>query len=71
MKFNSQNEALYNYLLNHKGITTWEAVDKLGITCLHKRAKELEESGHKIHRTWLEGRNRYGNKSRVIRYSLG
>lgn len=71
MKYKSQNEALYNYLLNHKGITTWEAMDKLGISCIHKRCAELEQQGHKIMRVWLEGKNRYGNKSRVIRYQLG
>lgn len=71
MKFKSQNDALLNYLTNHVGITTWEAMDKLGISCVHKRVSELEEKGHKIDRVWLEGKNRYGNKCRVIRYQLG
>ena len=71
MKFKSQNAALYNYLLNHKGITTWEAVEKLGITSLGKRICELQSQGHKIDKVWLDGTNRYGNKCRVVRYQIG
>ncbi len=70
MKFKSQNDALLDYMLNHVGITTWEATSKLGISCLHKRIGEIEQQGHKIDRVWLEGNNRYGNKCRVIRYVL-
>lgn len=66
----NQNEALLKYLVNHAGITTWAASDRLGISCLHKRIAELEQDGHDIHREWLSGKNRYGNPSRVMRYKL-
>lgn len=71
MKFNSQNEALLHYLKNHIGITTWEAVEKLGITSLSKRICELQDIGIKIDKIYLDGTNRYGNACKVIRYQLG
>lgn len=70
MNAKSQNEALYKYLLNHRGITTWEAVDKLGITSLSRRVCDLKSQGILIKKQWLSGKNRYGNPTRVIRYSL-
>lgn len=66
----NQKQALLKYLRNHTGITTWLAVEQLGIACLHKRIKELESDGYKITRKWLAGQNRYGNQIRVIKYCL-
>lgn len=72
MTASNQCEALLKYLKTHrKGITTHVANQELGITCLWKRAKELEDFGHIITKTPLYGTNRYGNPVRVIRYALG
>jgi len=39
----SQKKRLLSYLKKHrKGITTYEAFEKLRITCVHKRIAELE-----------------------------
>ena len=68
----TQNEALLQHLKTHKkGITTWVAFEQLGITCLWKRAAELEAKGHKIERQDVHGTNRYGNPCKVVRYRLG
>ena len=66
----SQNQALLKYMQNHPYITSWTAVDKLGIVSLPKRICELTNMGHDIDKDWLEGKNRYGNKVRVRRYWL-
>ena len=67
----TQAEALLAYLKRHpKGITTWTAFEQLGITCLWKRASDLEKLGHTIERTDVHGTNRYGHACRVTRYRL-
>ena len=67
----TQKQALLEYLKKHpKGITTWVAFDALGISCVHKRIKDLEEDGHKIERMSVDGVNRYNNPCRVTRYRL-
>ena len=44
-KKQSQCQRLLAYLKKHrKGITTMEAFRELGITCVHKRISELENS---------------------------
>jgi len=67
----TQKQALLLYLRkHHKGITTWIAFDQLGVTCLWKRAAELEADGFKIERTDVHGTNRYGHHCKVTRYRL-
>jgi hypothetical protein len=66
----NQKIALLNYLKRNKGITTWVAMDQLGIARLSERIRELESDGHKIGRESLHGEGRYGNPVRVTKYRL-
>ena len=48
-KKQTQCQRLLAYLSkNRKGITTMEAFQHLGITCVHKRISELEDIGKEI-----------------------
>ena len=66
----TQNEALLKYLKKHKGITQWDAAEKLGILRLSERVRELESDGYLIARSSCNKTNRYGHNSRFVRYSL-
>lgn len=67
----TQNQALLKYLKTHKGITQWDAADKLGILRLSERIRELERSGHYIRHSRNAKENRYGHRVGFVRYSLG
>lgn len=71
MRPQTQNEALLKYLKTHKGITQWDAADKLGILRLSQRIVELENQGHLIFHERMAKENRYGHRVGFVRYSLG
>lgn len=56
------------YLETHKGITQAEALEAFGCLRLSERIRELAEMGYKVEKIWEDGFNRYGEKTRVIRY---
>jgi hypothetical protein len=70
MKINGQHMRVLQYVKTLGGITLKEAVQDLGVTCLHKRVGELEDKGYSFDRRWEEGYNRYGEKTRYKRYYL-
>ena len=66
----SQKNEVLKYLKRHKkGITVWTAFE-LGVTRLSERIRELEADGFLFDRTALYGENRFGNRVRIIRYTL-
>ena len=56
------------YLKDHRGITQFEATEAIGCLRLSERIRELAKMGYKIEKVWEDGVNRYGDKTRVIRY---
>ena len=56
------------YLKDHWGITQLEAMEAFGCLRLSERIRELAKMGYKIEKVWEDGFNRYGDKTRVIRY---
>lgn len=55
----TQKDALKKWFKTHKTITARQAVEQLGIMCLHKRIAELEDSGCKFIRPRKKVASRY------------
>ena len=67
----SQNERVLKYLQIHKrGITQYQALDKLGVMRLASRISDLREMGYPILKDTIEVRNRYDEVCRVAQYRL-
>jgi len=63
----SQNADLIEYLIKHpKGITSWEAAEKLGIMRLSARVADLRERGHEIKTVMITG---YNHRGHVVNYA--
>lgn len=67
----TQNKKILRYLETHKrGITSFEAFAKFGITRLSGRIFELRESGYQIKTSLIQTKNEDGNNVRYARYTL-
>lgn len=66
----TQGEKILKYLDDFHSITAYEAVVDLGITQLSARLCELERRGYRFNKEMQFGKNRYGEKTHYIRYSL-
>jgi hypothetical protein len=78
-KKHTQCQRLLAYLKRHKkGITTMEAFQHLGITCVHKRIRELETTPIGMHQLFdvpvhhriIRTPERTASGARIIRYKL-
>ncbi len=66
----SQNKRLLKYLRLRKSVGPIEALNQLGIFRLAARVRDLREQGHDIRTTMVDVENRWGETTRVARYSL-
>ena len=64
-------QRVYDFMLEHGGITTLQANQVLGETRLSARIWELKHKGVCIHDEWLHVHNRYGESRRVKIYFVG
>ena len=64
----TQRERILKYLDDFGSITPWDAFFDLGITKLSTRIGEIIRSGHKIEKTLVYTRNRYGEKVHYMKY---
>lgn len=64
----NQHKAIADYLEAHGSITPMEAFVDLGITKLATRISEMIRRGYKIRKIPSEGKNRYGETVRFMRY---
>lgn len=64
----TQYDRILDYMKEHGSITPMEAFSELGITRLAARVHELERKGFAIDRQMETSENRYGGKSRYMRY---
>ncbi len=64
----SQQNRIVAYCQSHRGITSLEAVNELGIIRLASRINDLKERGYSIITDWEKVPNRYGEMTRVKRY---
>lgn len=68
----TQNKKILRYLETHKrGITSFEAFTKFGITRLSGRIFELRDKGYQINTSLIQTTNEDGNIVRYARYTLG
>lgn len=65
-----QTERVLDYMRRFGGITALEAMRDLGIMRLASRISDLKRQGYAIERTMIEVVNRFGEATRVARYSL-
>lgn len=63
-------DRIYNYILEHGSITTWEAFERLGCTRLSEYIRQLRLE-HTIIDENVSKINRYGEKVYFKKYKLG
>ena len=66
----SQNEMILDYIKRFGSITPLEAMRDLGIYRLASRISDMRRLGLPVVAEWAEVETRYGDKTRVKRYSL-
>lgn len=66
----TQNTRLIRHLIEHKKITSLEAINRFGITRLSARIYDLKKDGYIFDCKPITVRNRYGEKIRVTEYTL-
>lgn len=67
----TQGERILRHLEDYGSITSAEAMADYGIMRLASRVNDLRREGHPIVTEVVEGRNRYGEKTRWARYRMG
>lgn len=70
MNTQTRTDRVLNWLKRHRGITSWEAFQELGITRLSAAIFELRKSGYRILDEWETITNRYGEEVKFKRYFL-
>ena len=65
----SQRQIILEHL-RKRPITAMGAFDSLGVVNLSGRIAELRQAGYTIDNDWTEARNRWGDKTRFVRYRL-
>lgn len=67
----NQHERIYHYMKDFGSITPIQAFTDLGITKLATRISEMKRKGISIESQMIKVKNRYGDKTEVMKYSLG
>ena len=67
----TQNERILDYLDEFGSITQIQALQDLGCMRLASRVSDLRKQGYNIVSEIVEVKNRYGEKCRIKKYSLG
>ena len=71
IKLNKSQQRIFDYLFEHKSITSMEAIENFGETRLGARIFEMRKKGINISSEMVEVVNRYKEKRHVKRYYLG
>ena len=66
----TQHDRILKYMNDFGSITPMEAFSDLGITKLATRISEMTKDGYKFKKETVKSRNRYGDRTRFMRYSL-
>lgn len=66
----SQADRLLSHLKQGRKITSYSAMEVLGIASLHRRLSDLRERGYVINDHYQTIKNRYGEDVRIKVYSL-
>lgn len=65
-----QADRVLQYMRDFGSITPLDAVKDLGIMCLAERERDLRQAGVDIKSTPETAKNRYGDITRYVRYTL-
>lgn len=66
----SQNDDILRHLKTHKGITSFTAFERYGVTRISARIFDLRERGYNIINVDKEAVDRRGKKTRFVEYRL-
>lgn len=66
----TQNNRIIDYIKTFGSITQYEAIRDLGVMRLASRISDLKSSGVEIVSWFEEVKNRYGEKTKIKRYSF-
>ena len=66
----SQNLRLLAHMKQGRKITSYSAMELLGISSLHRRLSDLRADGYVIKDTWQTIKNRYGDDVKIKVYTL-
>ena len=66
----NKTSMVLDWLKSRAGITSMEAFENFGATRLSAIIFELKRKGYNIETVMVDGRDRYGNRSRFARYYL-
>lgn len=66
----TQNDRVLEYIKDFGFITTWQAIQDLGVTRLAARIADLEEQGYCFAKRTLSAKNRYGDNTHFTEYRL-
>lgn len=66
----TQCERVLKYMHDFGSITHLQAVADLGVQRLAARVSDLKAAGYQINSRWVKGKNRYGEPTRFVEYSL-
>ena len=66
----TQCQRILDYIAEFGSITHLEAIRDLGVQRLASRITELKNQGYSVTHKWETVKNRYGEKSRIKRYSI-
>ena len=70
LNLNVGDQRVYDFMLEHKGITTLQANRELGETRLSARIFEIKAAGVKVGDEWIRVKNRYRESCRVKKYFI-
>lgn len=66
----NQHTAVLEWLKSKGSISSLEAFKELGVTRLSAIVFDLRAKGHDVETVMVEGRDRFGHKTRFARYYL-
>ncbi len=66
----SQTQRLLSHLKMGRRVTSYSAMELLGITSLHRRLADLRERGYVINSMWQTIKNRFGEDVRIKIYFM-
>lgn len=67
----NQKQRILDYIAKFGSITQLEAQRDLGVQRLPSRIIEIKKDGYSVTYEWVTVKNRFGEKCRVKRYSIG
>lgn len=66
----SKTKLVLDWMKAHAGISSMDAFEHLGLTRLAAVIFELRKKGYDIETVIVDGKDRYGNRTRYARYYL-